>query len=66
MCEYLFFYTVGDKKNILGCMEGSISKIIVFFMDAFLAQSYLSERFEFFYISQYFFSVLNWVTISNY
>ena len=26
--EYLFFYTVGDNKNILGFMEGKISKII--------------------------------------
>jgi hypothetical protein len=66
MCEYLFFYKVGDKKNILSYMEGSISKIIIFFMDAFLAQSCLSESFEFVHISQYFCSVLNWVTISNY
>ena len=35
MCESLCFWTVGDKKNILNCTEGSISKIkSVFFMNS--------------------------------
>ena len=58
MCEYLFFYAVGDNKNILGFMEGGISKII-FFLRAFLEQSFLPDKFQFLHISKCFWSFVS-------